>query len=104
MLAIILQRGYTLVVTTDAIWADFFGGIMETGIKKARQTLPQLIKMLEQGGLAVLTYRGRKIATIERYRRSRSGPLKSLSDLRDRIKASGKQLSQTIDTAREDRI
>jgi prevent-host-death family protein len=76
---------------------------MQTGIKEARQTLPLLIKMAEDGESVVLTRRGRKVAEIVAYRDLSSAPLVSRKELRSRIRIAGEPLSRTVIAEREDR-
>lgn len=76
---------------------------MQTGIKEARQNLPQLIQKAEGGETVVLTRRGRKVAEIVAYRKPGAAPLVSRKDLRSRMRTIGEPLSQTVLEEREER-
>jgi prevent-host-death family protein len=66
------------------------------GIKETRQELSKLIKNVQGGEEIIVTLRGEPVARISPIQKGSGPRIGSRKELREKIKISGKPLSQTI--------
>lgn len=66
------------------------------GIKETRQELSKLIKNVLDGEEVIVTLRGEPVARISPIEDKSGSRLGSRKELREKIKISGKPLSQTV--------
>jgi prevent-host-death family protein len=75
--------------------------MVEINVKEARSNLSSILDRVEKGEEIILTRRGKRVARISNLD-NKPAPLKSLKQLRNKIRVKGKSLSQTVTDQRDE--
>ena len=79
--------------------------MIKTGVKEARQNLPDILNKVRRGEEVIITKRGDPIAKVVPLRKKSKGALSGHSALREALTRKGKPLSRVvIETRQEERL
>ena len=76
--------------------------MIKTGVKEARQNLPDILNKVRHGEEVIITKRGDPIAKVVPFQKKSRGALSGHRALREALAAKGKPLSRVIAEARRE--